>query len=108
MKNIILVDSQRSFLDGRPAHTCRSSKKAIEVLTKHEKEITILWLDNIKDSDMLIDYLTLRAKIGNKYPFKMINIHAPYEGDWQVLSTKLKRVGYPVRRATIRDTLGAY
>lgn len=109
---ILLIDARRNFLDGREALVARSANDALTVLQKREKDIDILWLDSEFQSkdDMkpVIDFLVLRAKVKMPYKLKMINIHAPSEGGWQLLSTRLKNAGYMVRRESIRETLGSY
>lgn len=109
---ILLIDSRRNFLDGREALVARDNKKAIELLTKYENKITVIWMDDSLlgkgGIDPVLEYLTLRGKMGMKYPVRVINIHTQSEGGWQLLSTKLKNAGYPINRAPVRDTLGAY
>lgn len=110
MAKTLLVDFTRNFLDGRPAITARTSKEAIAKLHSLEGTLDELWLDyNLGPADTikpLLDYLILRAKIGSRYPVRMIHVHAPDEAGWQILSSKLGGFGYPVTRATIRQTLG--
>jgi len=112
MSNLLLIDYRRSFLDGRDHIQAHDSKTAIELLTKHEGKINSIWMDYDMgpgdDIKIVLNFLTLRAKLGMAYPVKVINVHAPSEIGWQVISSKLKPAKYIVRRETIRDTLGAY
>jgi hypothetical protein len=110
MKQILLVDFTRSFLDSRPAIVSRSSKDAIRNLHKFEGKIGAIWMDYrlgpADDIKPLLDYLILRAKIGSKYPVNVIFVHSPDEASWQILNAKLGNAGYRIERATVRDTLG--
>ena len=110
MTNILLVDFTRVFLDSRPCIVARNSKDAIRKLNSMEGQIKEIWLDyNLGPADdvkPLLDYLSLRAKIGSKYPINCVVVHAPSEAGWQILNAKLGVLGYRVIRGTIRDTLG--
>jgi len=112
MSHILLIDSRRSFLDGRECLIARTNVEALHLLHNNEKKINEIWFDdNITGKDGLkpvLDYLTLRSKLGQKYPVNIIWVHAPNEAGWQILSTKLKNAGYNVQRNTIRETLGSY
>jgi hypothetical protein len=106
MTKTLLIDPTRSFLDGRDSISARDGEKAVAALLKNEGSIGIIWLDTLPKIDMLLSFLTLRSKMGSPYPVNIINVHAPQEVDWQLFQATLKRAGYQVRRASIRDTLG--
>ena len=107
--NTLLIDFRRFFVDGRETLIARNSKDAVAYLSKNEPYIKVIWMDYrmgpADNIDIVLSFLALRSKVGMKYPVNMINVHAPDEAGWQVLSTKLKNAGYSVRRETIRDQL---
>lgn len=108
IKDTLLIDARRSFLDGRPAHIARNGNDAVKLLSKHEGQITSIWMDNISDIKVVLEFLKFRKEMKYPYPVNMINIHCPDEAGWQILSTKLQNIGYRYRRETIRENLGAY
>ena len=109
-KPVLLVDFTRVFLDSRPAITARNSKEAVKQLNKLEGKIDIMWVDYdlgpADDIKPLMDYLSLRAKIGSKYPLSCIVVHGPREAGFQLLNAKLGALGYRVIRGAIRENLG--
>lgn len=111
-KMILLIDSRRNFLDGREALVARDNKKALELLQKYENKIKAIWLDDdingAKGLTPVLEYLTLRGKMGMRYPVSVINVHTQNEGGWQLLNARLKAAGYIVNRVSVRDTLGSY
>ena len=110
MKQTLVIDFTRTFVDARPALYARTSKDAIAKLHANEGKIGAIWMDNnlgpADSTKAILDYLSLRSKIGSKYPVNVIFVHAPDEAGWQILEAKLKANGYRVQRGTIRDTLG--
>lgn len=112
MTSVLLVDSRRSFLDGRDCFTARTNVNALKYLHANEFKIREIWFD----SDIggkgglkpVLDYLVMRAKMGAPYKVNIIYVHCQDEAGWQVLQAKLKNAKYNVQRATVRNTLGAY
>ncbi len=107
---VLLIDSHRSFLDGRSALVARTNVEALQLLHQNEKTIKEIWFDDtISGKDGLkpiFEYLTLRAKMGMKYPVNIIYVHTPSEAGWQIINAKLSNAKYTVARASVRDTLG--
>lgn len=112
MPSILLIDSRRSFLDGRECYTARTNVQALKLLHEHENEIKAIWMDDtIQGKDGMkpvLDYLVFRAKLGKPYPTNVIFVHTQSETGWQVLNAKLSYNKYRVIRQTVRETLGAY
>lgn len=110
MKHILLIDFTRSFLDSRPAVVARSSKEALKQLQAYDGKLDEIWLDHklgpADNAKPVLDYLSLRAKIGAKYKVGVIYVHSPEESSWQILNAKLTPLGYRVFRTSVRDTLG--
>lgn len=104
-KNILLIDSRRSFLDARPAHIARNGHDAVKLMSKYEGQIKAIWLDKIHDFQTVLDFLKFRKEMGYPYPVNIINIHSPEEANWIYLSNKLKFIGYRYRREAIWDNL---
>lgn len=105
-KNILLIDSRRSFLDARPAHVARNGHDAVKLMSKYEGQIKAIWMDNINDIQTVLDFLKFRKEMGYPYPVNIINIHSPDEKGWMILSNKLKFIGtYRYRREAIWDNL---
>lgn len=107
---ILLIDGRRSFLDGRECLVARSSKSALDLLMKNEGLIKSIWIDRnlIDDIKPVLDFLSLRGKMGMAYPVNVVCVHSPDEAGWQILSTKLGNAGYCISRQSIRETLGSY
>lgn len=112
MSSVLLVDSRRSFLDGRDCFTARTNVDALKFIHNNETKIREIWFDSSINGkgglQPVLDYLVMRARMGAPYKVNIIYVHCQDEAGWQILSTKLKNAKYNVHRATVRETLGAY
>jgi len=107
MTKILLIDSSRTFVDGRTHFRAFNCNEAIRQLNKLEGQIDEIWIDYDLNGGTvnLLSFLSLRAKIGSPYKVARIVVHGPSEAGWQVLSARLGNWGYRVVRGTVRDTL---
>lgn len=107
MKKILLIDSNRTFVDSRPHFRALNSNDAVKQMNKLEGQISEIWIDyDLRGgAQSVLDFLGLRAKIGSPYKVDRIVVHGPSDVGWQVLSARLGNWGYRLVRGTIRDTL---